>query len=104
VDKRRCIIWGVMLLLFTAYWAPASRAEKDLASKENVTEKDSTAPQRISNQGIPCNWSGWKNSFPEVKCDYGRCAKYREILKMECSDGFITEVKADRVCAGCWNR
>ncbi len=102
--KIECVIWGVMLLMFTTYWAPEGRAEENLPTKENGADKDSISPQQVSGQGIPCNWSGWKNSFPEVKCDYNRCSKYREILMMKCSDGFITEVKADRVCADCWYR
>ena len=102
MDKIRCIIGGVMLLMVAAYWVPASAAEQDLPSQDNVTEKDSTSPERVSGQGIPCNWSGWKNSFPEVKCDRNRCSRYREILMMKCAGGFITEVKAKTVCARCF--
>jgi hypothetical protein len=102
MDKLRCIIWCIMLLIFTANWAPEGRTEQDLPSDRNVSDKKNTSPERVSSQGIPCNWSGWKNSFPEVKCDYDRCAKHREILMMKCSDGFITEVKAGRVCSRCF--
>jgi hypothetical protein len=104
MEKMKCLTCGLMLLMFTAFWIPTSSAEQDLTSKENVSDKESTSAGRVSNQGIPCNWSGWKNSFPEVKCARDRCSGYREILMMKCSDGFITEVKAARVCADCWYR
>ena len=101
MDKIRCIIWGMMFLMLTAYWVPAGGANQELRAKENVADKDSTAYERRSGQGIPCNWSGWKNSFPEVKCRNNRCDYHREVLMLKCMDGFVTEVKADRVCAGC---
>lgn len=101
MNKIRCIIWGMMLLMLTAYWVPAGGANQELPVKENVANKNGTSPERLSGQGIPCNWSGWKNSFPEVKCNYNRCDKRREVLMLKCMDGFVTEVKAARVCAGC---
>ena len=101
MDKIRCVMWGVMLLMAVSYWGPADSAAKDLTSKAEVSEKTSTSPERLPTQGIACNWSGWRNSFPEVKCRYNRCSGYREILMMKCSEGFITEVKAKRVCAAC---
>ena len=104
MNKVKCILWGIMLLMVAAYWVPAIGAEQDLPSNTNIADKDSTSPPHVSNQGIPCNWSGWKNSFPEVKCRINRCDRYREVLIMKCSDGFITGVKAARVCAGCWDR
>ena len=104
MDNIRIIIGGIMLLMVAAYWVPASSAAQDSPSRQNVTDKDCTSPERVSGQGIPCNWSGWKKSIPEVKCDINRCSEYREILMLECSDGFITAVKAERVCAACWSR
>ena len=101
MNKIKCVILSVALLVVASNWVLADSTTKDLTAKEKVIEKSSTATERPSSQGIPCNWSGWKNSFPEVKCSYNRCSKYSEILMMKCSDGFLTEVKAKRVCAGC---
>ena len=101
MEKIRCIIWGMMFVMLTAGWIPTGEAAQDLRAQENVAVKNSTSSERRAGQGIPCNWSGWKNSFPEVKCRYNRCDKKREVLRIKCLDGFVTEVKAVRVCAGC---
>ena len=101
--KIICVTLIVALLIAASSWVTADNTTKDLTAKEKVIEKSSTAMERLSSQGIPCNWSGWKNSFPGVKCSHNRCSKYTEILMMKCSKGFLTEVKAKRVCASCDN-
>ena len=101
MNKIKYVLGGVILLTMAAYWVPAGQAIEYLAAKETVTDKKNSSPEGFSGQGIPCNWSGWKNSFPEVRCKYNRCARRREVLMIKCSDGFITEMKTNRVCAAC---
>ena len=101
MDMIKCIIWGMILLIITAYGVQADRVAQDMAAEKNVAGKNSASSERRLGQGIPCNWSGWKNSFPEVKCRNNRCDNKREVLRIKCLDGFVTEVKAARVCAGC---
>ncbi len=73
----------------------------DEATTEPQADKNATISDQHSVRDIPCNWSGWKNSFPEVRCSRNRCDRQREVLKIKCFDGVVTEVKAARVCAGC---
>ena len=101
MKKIRCIIWGVMFVMLTASWIMASVDTQVLGAQENVADKSSTSAEQPPGQGIPCNWNGWKNSFPEVKCGHNRCAKKREVLRIKCLQGLVTEVKAARICAGC---
>jgi hypothetical protein len=104
MDKAKYIFCGLIFLMIVAFGMPAGSAEQDTDAKANAAEKDTVSPQRDLSQGIPCNWSGWKNSFPGVKCARNRCNRYREVLSMLCTGGSIAEVKTDRVCAGCWDR
>jgi hypothetical protein len=87
--------------MLTASGITASESTQVLRVKENLADKSSTSAERPPGPGIPCNWTGWKNSFPEVKCGHNRCDKKREVLRIKCLDGFVTEVKTARVCAGC---
>jgi hypothetical protein len=95
------VILIASLLLLTAGGVLADEETGDTPTREPRADKNATFSDQHSVRDIPCNWSGWKNSFPEVKCSYNRCERNREVLSMKCLDGFVTEVKTARVCAGC---
>ena len=101
MEGERLFIICFMLLIFTAPFAPSSRASENFNSINITANEDSTPSECVSNQSIPCNWEGWKNSFPEVRCTRRPCDHYIQVLRMKCMDGFLTEVSVDRICVAC---
>jgi hypothetical protein len=91
----------VMFVMLTADWFLAGEGTRNSAATQSRARNQTNESDQRSVQLISCNWSGWKNSFPEVKCSYNRCERKREVLSMKCLDGFVTEVKTAKVCAGC---
>ena len=98
--ERLCIIC-FMLLIITASFAPLSRASEDFDSQKIAANEDNTSSEYVSNQSIPCNWEGWRHSFPGVKCTRWPCDRHIQVLRMKCMDGFLTEVRVDRICVAC---
>ena len=98
--KRLLIIW-FMLLIVTAPFAPSSIASENFNSIKIAANEDNTSSECVSNQSISCNWEGWKNSFPEVRCTRRPCDRTIQVLKMKCLDGFLTEVRVNRICVAC---
>ena len=90
-----------MLLIVITSFAPSSRASEDFHSKKISANEDSTSSECDSSQSIPCNWEGWRNSYPGVRCTRWPCDRYIQVLRMKCLDGFLTEVRVDRICAAC---
>ena len=91
----------VMFVMLFANWSLAGEGTRNSAATQSLAHNQASESDQRSVQFISCNWSGWKNSFPEVKCPYNRCQGKREVLSMKCLDGFVTEVKTAKVCAGC---
>jgi hypothetical protein len=101
MGSQRLFIFGFILLIFTASFAPSSGASEDLNSKKIAVNEDNTSSECVSYQKIPCNWEGWRSSYPEVKCTRWPCDRYIEVLRMKCRDGFLSEVKAVSICIAC---
>ena len=101
MEGKRLLIIYFMLLIVTASFAPSSRASEDFNGKKIAVNEDITNSECASNQSIPCNWEGWRDSFPEVRCTRWPCDRHIQVLRMKCMGGFLTEVRADRICAGC---
>ena len=87
--------------MVTASFAPLSRASENFNSKKIASNENNTPSICVSNQCIPCNWEGWTNSFPEVRCKRWPCDRHIQVLRMKCMDGFLSEVRADRICVAC---
>jgi hypothetical protein len=98
--KRLLIIW-FMFLIVTAPFAPSSTASENFNSIKIAANEDNTSSECVSNQSISCNWEGWKNSFPEVRCTRRPCDRTIQVLRMKCLDGFLTEVRVNRICVAC---
>lgn len=101
MEGKRTFIFCFVLLIVAASFAPSSRASEDLNSKKISENEDNTSSECVSNQSIPCNWEGWRNSFPEVRCTRWPCDRRIQVLGMKCMDGFLTEVRVDRICVAC---
>jgi hypothetical protein len=101
MEAKRLFIICFMLLIVTASFAPSSRASEDFISKKIAANEDNTLSECVSNQSIPCNWEGWRNSFPEVRCTIRPCDRTIQVLRIKCMDGFLTEVRVDRICVAC---
>ena len=101
MEGQRLFIISFMLLIVAASFASSSRASEDFNSKNIATKEDNTSSGGVSSQSIPCNWEGWKNSFPEVRCTRRPCDRTIQVLRMKCLDGFLTEVRVDRICVAC---
>ena len=91
----------VMLLIVTVSFAPSSRASEEFNSKKIAAHEDNTSSECASNPSIQCNWEGWRNSFPEVRCKRRPCDRRKQVLRMKCMDGLLTEVRVDRICVAC---
>lgn len=98
---KRMFIICLMLLIVTACFALSSRASEDFNSKKIAANEDNPSSECVSNQSIPCNWEGWRNSFPEVRCTRRPCDRTIQVLRMKCMDDFLTEVRVDRICVAC---
>ncbi|MBT8369554.1 MAG: hypothetical protein KJO34_01240 [Deltaproteobacteria bacterium] len=90
-----------MLLIFSASFASSSRADENLNSIKIAANEDNTSSECGSNQSIPCNWKGWKNSFAGVSCPRWPCDRYHQVLGMKCMDGFLSEVSVVKICMAC---
>ena len=101
MEGERLFIIFFILLFVIASFAPSGRAAEDFNSKKIAANEDNNSSEGVSNQSIPCNWEGWRNSFPEVRCTRWPCDRRIQVLKMKCRDGFLTEVRADRICVAC---
>ena len=101
MEGKRFIFFCLTLLMITASWVPSSRAAEDLICKEIVASKDSISSERVSNQGIKCNWTGWRNSHPGIKCRPMHCSSRMMVISMNCSEGFLTEMRTKRICVAC---
>jgi len=101
MEGERLFIICFMLLIVTASFAPSSRASEDFNCKEITANEDNISSECVSNQNIPCNWEGWRNSFPEVRCKRRPCDRRIQVLSMKCMNGFLTEVKVEYICVTC---
>jgi len=101
MEGQRLFIISFMLLIVAASFASSSRASEDFNSKNIATNEDNTSSEGVSSQSIPCNWEGWRNSFPGVKCTSRPCDRHIQVLRMKCTDGFLTEVRVDKICVAC---
>ena len=101
MEAKRLFIICFMLLSFTAFFAPASTASENINSKKIAANEDNPSSECGSSQRIPCNWEGWRNSYPGVRCTRWPCDRYIQVLRMKCLDGFLTEASVDRICVAC---
>ena len=104
MKSERLFIVYFMLLIITASFAHLSIASENYSNKKITAKKNSTSSEGVSNQKIPCDWEGWINSYPGVRCSRWFCDRHIQVLKMKCIDGFLTEVKVGRVCVTCRKR
>ena len=101
MKRERLFIICFMLLTITASLAQVSKACENYSVLNIIAKKDNVSSEPVSVQKIPCNWEGWQNSFPEVRCGGRSCSRQIQVLKMRCIDGVLTEVKAGRICVAC---
>ena len=101
MEDKKLFIICFMLLIVAASFASSSRASEDLNSKNIAKNEDNTSSGGVSSQSIPCNWEGWKNSFPGVRCPTRPCDRFIQVLRMNCMNGFLTEARVDRICIAC---
>jgi hypothetical protein len=101
MEDKKLFIICFMLLIVAASFGSSSRASEDLNSKNIAKNEDNASSGGVSSQSIPCNWEGWKNSFPGVRCPSRPCDRSIQVLRMKCMNGFLTEVRVDRICIAC---
>ena len=101
MEGQKLFIICLMLLIVTAPFVPSSGASEDFNSRKIAANEDDTPSKCVSNQSIPCNWDGWRNSFPGVRCTRRPCDRYIQVLRMKCMGGFLTEVSVGRICVAC---
>jgi hypothetical protein len=101
MEGERLFIICFMLLIVTASFASSSRADEDFNSKKIATNEENTSSGGVSSQNIPCNWEGWRNSFPEVRCKRRPCDRSIQVLTMKCMNGFLKEVRVEKICIAC---
>lgn len=101
MEGERLFIICLMLLIIMGPFAPLSRASDDFNTKMIAAKEDNISSECVSNQSIPCNWEGWRNSFPEVRCTRWPCDRHIQVLRMKCMDGFLNEVSVERICVAC---
>ncbi len=101
MEGQRLFIFCFILLIVAAFFASSSRASEDFNSKNIATNEDNTSSEGVSSQRIPCNWEEWRYSYPGVRCTSRACDRHIQVLKMKCTDGFLTEVSVGRICVAC---
>ena len=101
MEGERLFMICFVLLIVTASVAPSRSAAEDFTSNKIAAKEDITNSECVSNQSIPCNWEGWRDSFPGIRCTSRPCDRRIQVLKMKCVDGFLSEVRADRICVAC---
>ncbi len=94
-------VFCAMVLILSGCLVALGQAAEVSRSAVVPADDDGAAAKRFSYQGIPCNWKGWKNSYPEAECTMRPCDRYVEVLQMKCSDGFITEARVESICFAC---
>ena len=97
----RWFIISCILLIVAACFVPAGTASGDSDSNAIAANKDNAPIEGVSNQGVACNWKGWRSSIPEARCIRWPCDRYVETLRIKCVDGFLTEVKVAVICEAC---
>ena len=101
MKSERLLMILIVFLISVTLFASLSRASENFRSNKIAANEKSSSSKRVSNQSIPCNWEGWRNSFPGVRCTRRHCDRYIQILSMKCMNGFLVEVKVDKVCGAC---
>ena len=101
MEGGKFIVICILLLIFITPVATSSKASEESNSKKITANKDTNSSDSESIQAIPCNWEGWFGSRKDVRCRRWPCSRHVKIMRMKCTDGFLTEVKADRVCVAC---
>ena len=101
MEGKRLLIIFFILLIVSSSFASSSKVSEDLNSKKMAANEDNTSSECVSNQSIPCNWEGWRNSFAGVSCPRWPCDRYHQVLGMKCMDGFLSEVSVVRICTAC---
>ena len=101
MEGERFFIICFILLIVIVSFTPSSRAAEDCNSKKIAANEDNTTSECVSNQSIPCNWEGWRDSYPGIRCTRRPCDRTIQVLSMKCMGGFLTEVRVDRICGAC---
>ena len=101
MKRERLLMSLIVFLISVAFFANLSRASENLHSNKVAASEKNSSSERVSNQSIPCNWEGWRNSFPGVRCTRRHCDRYIQVLSMKCMNGSLAEVKIDKVCGAC---
>ena len=95
------IVLRFSLIIFTVLVAPIAMAMDETETRLMAANEVKTPLENPLNQTIPCNWEGWQDSYPGVKCARWQCDRYIQVLSMKCTSGLVTEVKVKRICAAC---
>jgi hypothetical protein len=98
---KRLFILCFILLIVTACLTPSSMAFEDTNHQKIANKETNNSSKSVSSHRITCNWEGWKDSFPGVKCKRWPCERHIQVLRMKCMDGFISAVEAVRICKVC---
>ena len=101
MENQRVLIFCLIIVIVTTSFAFSSGASDELNGKKIAVNEANASSECVSDQKIPCNWEGWRSSYPEVKCTRRPCDRYIEVLKMKCMDGFLTEVETGNICMAC---
>ena len=101
MDAGKLLVFCLMLLIVAVFSATSGNASEEGQNKKIASNKDITSSECASHQRIPCNWEGWRNSYPEVRCRSKGCFRYSQAFKMKCLDGYLSEVRAYRICMDC---
>ena len=101
MEGGKLFVICILLLIFIAPVASSSIAAEESSNNEIVANEDVNSSDCGSSQAISCNWEGWFGSRKGVRCRRWPCSRHVNIMRMKCTDGFLTEVKAGRVCVAC---
>ena len=101
MEGRKFLVVCFLLFVFITLVIPSSRAAEESSNNKIVANEDVNSSECGSIQAISCNWEGWFGSRKDVRCRRWPCSRHVKIMRMKCTDGFLTEVKAARVCVAC---
>ena len=102
MEVERTFIIVSVLLIVTAAFASSSNVTDNLTNRRIATNEYNISSECGDDQSIPCNWEGWRHSYPEVRCPTRRsCDRYSQVLSMKCRGGVLSEARVERICTAC---
>lgn len=98
---------GQILKTSGGSWACVDESYSCTASGSTISCPDGTSLTDTNTDtntwrpAITCDWSGWKNAYPEKSC--GTCISFTSTIRIQCSGGVVVSTGAASVCSGCWS-